>query len=69
MKETWYIVHFDNPSESNGDYMRNFKTPAEFATLERAKEYAKDMARYGNAYVAKIENIFEYKNEITETSL
>jgi len=69
---TKYVVYFNKPKEMLDGvnyFLHSTWQATEFGTLHKAREFAKNQARYFECYVAEITPLFKYSNETKEEEL
>lgn len=68
--KTNYIVYTNTPYDDPNGYRSSlFNNSKEFDSLEEAKKYAKDTARYYKCFITEVRPIFLFDNDVKEHSL
>jgi hypothetical protein len=66
---TCYILYYNRPHENNDGSFYSYRSSfeaQEYATLEKAQEAAKEIAKYNKVYITRADAIYEYYNKIVE---
>ena len=69
--DTKYIVYFNIPHLKDADYHSylSSKKAEEFATLDDARQSAREWAKYYTAYITEVNPIYSYTTSIKEQLL